>query len=460
MQRVSYNDFQTWVGNPMTEHSLSKTPLYNLNLVLKETGIKADTLRAWERRYQLPMPERTPGGHRIFSEYDIETIKWLMNRQQEGLRISQAVELWRELLNNGVNPLQQSPTDRIASPVIASVEPDSEHLSQLRENWIQAALDFDEESAQQILIQSFAQFSMETVCTGILSPALEQIGSAWYRGEISVQQEHFTSELVIRRLEALISSAPKPIHTKKILIGCPPGEQHTVSALMITLLLKYRGWEVIYLGANVPTIRLQEAIENIQPDLAVMTATRLNTAAALLDVIDILSAYQVPGAYGGWVFSQIPTLTKHISGHYLGNTLLEAIPLIENLLTKPLPDLEPALQSSPYQELISHFTEKMSLIGDQVLQTLKESSKGDFPSEDIQQVMEYLADDLLAALRFGVLTLIESNLDWAAGLLQNRQLSRDLLDVYLDAYQTALDNHLGDSGKVIVEVLDKYIIKS
>ncbi len=65
----------------MTEQTISKDPRYNLSYVIQETGIKADRLRAWERRYQLPQPQRTEGGHRLFSEYDIQTIKWLMARQ-------------------------------------------------------------------------------------------------------------------------------------------------------------------------------------------------------------------------------------------------------------------------------------------------------------------------------------------------------------------------------------------
>ena len=57
---------------------ISKTPLYNLNAVLREGGLTPDVLRAWERRYQLPVPRRTAGGHRLYSQYDIETIKWFI----------------------------------------------------------------------------------------------------------------------------------------------------------------------------------------------------------------------------------------------------------------------------------------------------------------------------------------------------------------------------------------------
>ena len=85
--------------------SLSKNPAFNLKVVLQETNIAADTLRAWERRYGLPMPQRTSGGHRLYSQYDIETIKWLLARQAEGLSISRAVDLWNEHNASGVDPL-------------------------------------------------------------------------------------------------------------------------------------------------------------------------------------------------------------------------------------------------------------------------------------------------------------------------------------------------------------------
>src|SRR5512145_2746366 len=84
---------------------VSTTPAFNLKVVLKETGIAADTLRAWERRYGLPMPQRSAAGHRLYSQRDIETIKWLLKRQAEGLSISRAVDLWNEQMASGSDPL-------------------------------------------------------------------------------------------------------------------------------------------------------------------------------------------------------------------------------------------------------------------------------------------------------------------------------------------------------------------
>ena len=85
--------------------AIDQTPTYNLGAVLRETGLKADTLRAWERRYGLPPPQRTSGGHRLYTQHDIGTLKWLMARQQEGLSIARAVDLWRQIEGEGQDPL-------------------------------------------------------------------------------------------------------------------------------------------------------------------------------------------------------------------------------------------------------------------------------------------------------------------------------------------------------------------
>ena len=86
----------------------SKTPAYNLKAVLKETGLKPDVLRAWERRYGLPSPGRTEGGHRLYSDHDVALLKWLMQRQAEGLSISRAANLWQEAATTGKDLLQSN----------------------------------------------------------------------------------------------------------------------------------------------------------------------------------------------------------------------------------------------------------------------------------------------------------------------------------------------------------------
>src|SRR3954462_9572650 len=91
-------------------------PMYNLKAVVQETGLKPDTLRAWERRYGLPDPQRRESGHRLYSQNDINMLKWLSTRQDEGMSISRAVELWRSLQAAQGNPSEPQSAGAFSSP--------------------------------------------------------------------------------------------------------------------------------------------------------------------------------------------------------------------------------------------------------------------------------------------------------------------------------------------------------
>ncbi len=437
----------------MMARSISKKPIFNLNLVLQETGIKADTLRAWERRYNLPQPDRSEGGHRLFSEYDIETIKWLIARQEEGMRISRAVELWNSIIDKGEDPLYSLMTDQTVKPAGELSDHDSESLEYERNRWIQACLAFNESAAEQILTQSFAQFSLETVCVEILQAGLSEIGSMWYEGKATVQQEHFASELAVRRLHALISAAPPPVREETILVSCPEGENHIFSPLLLTLLLRYRSWNVIYLGANVPNQQFKETIQKTQPDLVVMTAMLLNTAASLLDAALFIRQMNIPVAFGGGIFSLLPSLVSKIPGYYLGNKLRGSISAIEDLMIKPLPPLEYEGQPDQFTETIEAFSEKKELIENQVIQQMSKQIGGQVSIRMMQNSNQFLAKDILAALSLGDMYLLGSNIEWIQALMVNRNIEEDMIFDYLQAYHDAVDTHLGSSGRPISEWL-------
>ncbi|MBV5336598.1 MAG: MerR family transcriptional regulator, partial [Deltaproteobacteria bacterium] len=156
--------------------SFSKNPAFNLKVILQETKIPADTLRAWERRYGLPQPQRTAGGHRLYSQYDIETIKWLLERQTEGLSISRAVDLWNEHKVSDVDPLDGfAPSTLPAATAIPAIYvPPNTTLDSMREKWIAACMKFSESNSEQVLNQAFSIFPVEAVCTEILQKGIAE----------------------------------------------------------------------------------------------------------------------------------------------------------------------------------------------------------------------------------------------------------------------------------------------
>jgi methanogenic corrinoid protein MtbC1 len=432
----------------------SKTPTYNLKVVLRETGIKPDTLRAWERRYGLPMPERSSGGHRLYSQYDIETIKWLMDRQVEGLRINRAVKLWRSIEESGEDPLvAMPPAESEAQPITVEVIA-GDTLEEIRENWIAACLAFDEPTADNILAQAFARFPLETVCLEVLRKGMSQIGELWYQGESTVQQEHFASALAIRRLEALIAAAPAPSKHERILIACPPGEDHVFSPLMVTLLLRQRGWNVIYLGANVPLSRLKATIATTQPNLIILTAMQLHTAANLYDMAQYVRGEGVPLAYGGFAFVHIPGLGKHIPGHYLGDQLESVVPVVERFMAAPGELSEPEPVPEHYQKTLSHYRDKQPMIDAYLWDTVKRNGLKDY---HLTLANKYLARDIDAALRLGDINYVQPDLDWLAALLVNFNVAVELLPKYMTYYKEALNTHLDERGQPIIEWMDNFI---
>jgi len=291
--------------------SISATPTYNLKVVINETGITADTLRAWERRYGLPKPERSPGGHRLYSQRDIEIVKWLMAKQHEGLSISRAVDLWNDLSASGEDPLPALVSEALPTTQISSIS--SANLDTMRNQWLDACLTFNENIAEQVLNQAFALYPLDAVCIEVLQKGLVEIGDLWYRTNATVQQEHFASALAHRRLDALIAATPPPTRPETILIGCTVDEQHTFPPLLLTLLLRRRGFKVVYLGANVPNQRFQETLLSIKPNLIILSAQLLQTANGLRETAENLAASGARVAYGGRIFSVHCLRFVHVS---------------------------------------------------------------------------------------------------------------------------------------------------
>lgn len=434
---------------------ISKKPLYNLNLVLQETGVKADTLRAWERRYQIPQPNRTEGGHRLFSDYDIATIKWLISRQGEGMRISQAADLWREIVSMGNDPLSYDHTTSDPILDLRNINQISS-LSDLEAEWVEACLSYNENHADQVLSLAFAQFPMEIVCSDFIHPALGKIGQYWYEGTATVHQEHYASELATRKLQTLISSAPNPILDKRIIIGCPEGEMHTISSLMLSLIIKYRGYEVTYLGGNTPLNQFLDAVQSINPALVLMSASRLSSAASLLRNARFLQIHNTQVAFGGWIFNQIKELQHLIPGYYLGNDFTQAIPQLINMVNNPSRNLEIAPADTSLPDLIPTFRynkPKIDFI-------LANKFKDVVLPPHVQMIHDHLGDTIMAALSLGDLDLIRHDLKWAEGLMANQAVPADNLKLFLSSYRDACDESLGSDGEQLSDWLDEYIMNN
>jgi DNA-binding transcriptional MerR regulator len=425
----------------------SDTPAFNLKAVVRETGLKPDTIRAWERRYGVPKPRRTSGGHRLYSQRDIDLLKWMNARQHEGLSISRIVDLWKGLEAEGKDPLQTT-----SHTLMRQVMPlgDVGELANLRQEWMQGCLNFDEPRSEQTLTQAFALFPLNNVILDVLLRGLAEIGEGWYRGEVAVQQEHFASALAVRRLQTLINASPAPTRAERIVLACPPGEQHTVSLHVINLFLRRQGWEVIDLGADVPLNRLESTTANLRPQLLIASAQHLLTAQTLQAMSLAIARLKIPLAYGGIIFNRLPALRRHIAGHFLGEELSELTHAVQDILRAPWPRPDVIEASREYAGALEHYRERLPLVEADVLSAL------DPKTRELARragATTYLAQYLGAALALGDINFLDADLIWIRGLLSAHQLSDEVLRGFLRGYLASAQKYLDRRGTIIVEWL-------
>jgi DNA-binding transcriptional MerR regulator len=216
----------------------------------RRTGVSPELLRAWEQRYGLLRPTRSPGGFRLYSSDDEARVRRTTTLIAEGLSAAEAARLASS------SPSVESEQGQ---PLVADL------AAQLRE-----ALDgFDALAAHTALDRLFSAFSIEFVFTEVLIPYLRELGDRWAAGQVTVAQEHFATNLIRGRLLGLAGDWGAGGSSTAVL-ACMPGEAHDLGLLLLGILLARRGWQVTFLGADTPLDTLRTSVQALRPTLVVL----------------------------------------------------------------------------------------------------------------------------------------------------------------------------------------------
>jgi DNA-binding transcriptional MerR regulator len=265
--------------------SPSDRPLLRIGELSRRLGVSDHALRAWESRYGLLQPVRSPGGFRLYSEADESRIRRMQAYLADGLSAAEAA---RAALDGDSSP----PPGQPAGPPPAAPA-GSEPLTALRQ-----ALDaFDEPAAQAVLDRLVADLSLPAVLRDIVLPYLADLGERWRRGTASIAQEHFASNLLRGRLAGLARGWGSG-HGPQALLACPPGELHDLALMIFGIVLNRNGWRIDYLGTSTPVEELARAADRSRPDLIVLAATVPENLEPLRDELASL-ARRVPLALAG-----------------------------------------------------------------------------------------------------------------------------------------------------------------
>ena len=155
---------------------------------------------------------------------------------------------------------------------------------------MQRALDdFDEGAAQAVLDRLLSDFTLATTLRDVVVPYLHQLGERWERGEITIAQEHFASNVIRGRLAGLARGWGDG-HGPRAIVACPPDELHDLPLLIFGIVLNRNGWRVDYFGASTPIDELVQAAGRSRPELVVVAATTTDRFTAILSELAQLAA--------------------------------------------------------------------------------------------------------------------------------------------------------------------------
>jgi DNA-binding transcriptional MerR regulator len=223
----------------------------------KRTGVSPELLRAWEQRYGLLQPTRTPGGFRLYSAADEARVQRMQSLVSGGLAAAQAARL---ILSDG------EPAPPTASPAATTLAEEAANLT--------ASLDrLDEQAASAALDRLFSAYTVETVLQEVILPYLHRLGDRWAAGEVSVAQEHFASNLLRGRLLGLAQGWGQGRGPAAVL-ACVPGEQHELGLLAFGVALRRRGWRITYLGTDSPIGAVADISRSLAPAVVVLLGIR------------------------------------------------------------------------------------------------------------------------------------------------------------------------------------------
>jgi len=246
---------------------------YSIKDLERLSGIKAHTLRIWEKRYNLFEPDRTETNIRFYSDENLKKLLNVTMLSNNGTKISKIVLLDDVQLKQAVSEIE-----------------DEDLVKQKRiDDLIFPMLRFEENHINSLLESYYKEMGVERTFTDVLYPFMEKIGILWLTDEVDPAQEHFMTHIIRQKLSAAIDALPSnPESAKKVILFLPEGEYHELGLLFFAYLYKKKGVRVYYFGQSAPIAQIREAAKVIQPNW-VLTYAVVRPKGGLQELVEQLS---------------------------------------------------------------------------------------------------------------------------------------------------------------------------
>lgn len=231
---------------------------YSIKELEKLSGIKAHTIRIWEKRHNIIEPQRTSTNIRFYTDVDLKRIINVSLLNSHGFKISKIADMSAEDLIQKVQEISEQKNDALIP------------IDQL----VIAMVDLNEAQFEKIVSTYTQKYGLDRAITEVVYPFLEKIGVLWQTGEITPAHEHFISNLIRQRLIVSIAALPIPTSSsKRALLFLPEGELHELGLLFLHYIIRKMGYKTYYLGQSVPYEDLKKVYEIHKPHLLISSFT-------------------------------------------------------------------------------------------------------------------------------------------------------------------------------------------
>ncbi|MEM6294652.1 MAG: MerR family transcriptional regulator [Myxococcota bacterium] len=231
---------------------------YRINVVAQKTGISAATLRAWERRYGIPVPRRTESSYRVYSDEDIALIQRLRSLCNDGMSPSEAAKV---VLAEAEQP--------VAAAAIGLTNP----YEQVRTQILDAVERFDPDALELAVNRALTLGSAAVICENVIVPVMFRVGEMWHSGEITIAQEHLASQILettARKLIGLLQPGPG---SRRVLLACFAEDEHSLPLYGIALHLAQAAFRTVMLGARTPPAAIRQSVQKLEPACVGLSVT-------------------------------------------------------------------------------------------------------------------------------------------------------------------------------------------
>jgi MerR family transcriptional regulator, light-induced transcriptional regulator len=246
-----------------------------IGAVARRTGVAVATLRAWETRYSLLRPSRTEGGHRLYTEDDVDRVLAVLRLTSQGWTVSAAASA----VGAEVTPTRLGLVvdERGADTAL----PDRTAGARTRDELDRAIRNFDLPEAEATLDTSFARLGVAHTLESVVMPVMRGLGEGWEDDPTLIAVEHFATNTLRPRLHRLLAGARRS-SAPTCLAAAPEGEDHELGVLAAAAVASDQGFAVTYLGARTPNAAIERSAAQLAPDLVLIGAVAAQHARRFL----------------------------------------------------------------------------------------------------------------------------------------------------------------------------------